>query len=158
MIRLRNARQDELESLSELCLRSKGVWGYDPTFMAACRAELTLQPAELEPTHLQVAEVDSVALGVVQIKVTGEDAHLLKLFVEPNRLRSGIGRLLLGWASERARSLGALRMNIEADPNAVPFYRRSGARLAGSAPSGSIPGRMLPLLILNLQRGFELPR
>ena len=42
MIRLRDARQDELQSLTELCLRSKAVWGYDAAFMAACRIELTL--------------------------------------------------------------------------------------------------------------------
>lgn len=150
MIRLRDARQDELESLSELCLRSKAVWGYDDAFMAACRAELTLQPNELQSTHLQVAAVETVLAGLVQIKVTDEDADLLKLFVEPNRLKSGIGRLLLDWATARAKSLRALRLIIEADPDAVPFYQRMGAHLAGSAPSGSIPGRRLPRLILDL--------
>ncbi len=140
IIRLRDAQQNELESLSELCLRSKAVWG----------AELTLQPAELQSTHLQVAAVEMAPVGLVQIKVVDEDADLLKLFVEPNRLKSGIGRLLLGWATARARSLHALRMTIEADPDAVPFYQRMGAHLAGSAASGSIPGRTLPRLILNL--------
>ena len=150
MIRLRDARQDELESLSELCLRSKAVWGYDDAFMAACRAELTLQPNELQSTHLQVAAVETVLAGLVQIKVTDEDADLLKLFVEPNRLKSGIGRLLLDWATARAKSLRALRLIIEADPDAVAFYQRMGAHLAGSAPSGSITGRRLPRLILDL--------
>jgi GNAT superfamily N-acetyltransferase len=153
MIRLRDARQDEFESLSELCLRSKAVWGYDDAFMAACRAELTLHPAELQSTHLQVADVGTAAIGLVQVQVADADAHLLKLFVEPDRLRSGIGRLLFGWAAARARSLHALRMLIEADPDAIPFYQRMGGHLAGAAPSGSIPGRTLPRLILDLGGG-----
>ena len=150
MIRLRDVRLDEIESLSQLCLRSKAVWGYDDAFMAACRAELTLHPADLQSTHLQAAAAETALVGLVQIKVVGQDADLLKLFVEPGRLKSGVGRMLLGWATARARSLHALRMIIEADPDAVPFYQRMGAHLAGSAASGSIPGRRLPRLILDL--------
>jgi hypothetical protein len=41
-------------------------------------------------------------------------------------------------------------MIIEADPDAAPFYRRLGARDAGLAPSGSIAGRMLPKLVVEL--------
>src|ERR1700730_16713337 len=114
---LRDARHDELASLSQLCLRAKAMWGYDNAFMAACRAELTLQPAELQSTHLQVAVADEAAVGLVQIGIVAKEAHLLKLFVEPRRVRTGIGRLLLDWAIERARSLGALQMIIEADPD-----------------------------------------
>src|SRR5438309_178510 len=150
MIELRDARQNELSRLGELCLRSKAVWGYDEAFLAACRAELTLHPDELLSTCLQVAELDSAVVGLAQVKVAGINADLLKLFVEPTLLRSGVGRLLFKWACTRAQSLGATRMIVEADPGAIPFYERMGARYAGFAPSHSIPGRMLPLMQLEL--------
>src|SRR5437762_3437882 len=150
MIRLRDARQDELQSLTELCLRSKAVWGYDAAFMAACGIELTLRGDDLRSTHLQVAESDISIVGVAQVKVVGAEADLLKLFVEPDQLKSGIGRLLFGWAIDQARRAGALRIVVEADPGAVSFYQRMGTRRAGSSPSGSIPARMLPRLTLNL--------
>src|SRR5215470_3376774 len=149
-ITLRNVQIEELESLSQLCLRSKAVWGYDEAFMAACRTELTLQSTELDSTHLQVAAAGAIVIGLVQLTVIGDEAHLLKLFVEPGHLKSGIGRLLLDWAKERARACGARRMIIEADPDAVGFYHRCGAHLYGLAHSGSIPGRMLPRLMLDL--------
>jgi GNAT superfamily N-acetyltransferase len=151
VIRLRDARQIELTTLSELCLRSKAVWGYDDAFMTACRTELTLRPDELQSTHLQVAELDFAAVGLAQIKVTSTHADLLKLFVEPALLRSGVGRLLFEWATARARALGAVRMIIQADPGAAPFYERMGAHYAGFAPSQSIPGRMLPRLQMELE-------
>ena len=150
MIQLRDARKSELPSLSELCLRSKSVWGYDDAFMTACRAELTLHPEELRSTSLQLAVRDSTVIGLTQVKVTDTDADLLKLFVEPALLRSGVGRLLFEWATARARGLGAVRMMIEADPGAVPFYERMGARHAGFAPSQSILGRMLPCMQMDL--------
>jgi GNAT superfamily N-acetyltransferase len=155
MIELRDARQNELSNLSELCLRSKAVWGYDEAFLAACRAELTLHPDELLSTCLQVAERDWTVVGVAQVSITGIDADLLKLFVEPTLLRSGVGRLLFKWACSRAQSLGATRMTIEADPAASPFYERMGARHAGSTPSRSIPGRVLPLMEIALNVDAE---
>ena len=150
MIRLRNALQDELSSLSALCLRSKAHWGYDEAFITACRAELTLHPDDLQTTSLQVAERDAAVAGLAQVKVTGLDADLLKLFVEPALLGSGIGRLLFEWATAKARDLGATRMTIDADPGAAPFYERMGAHHVGFAPSGSFPGRMLPRMLIQL--------
>jgi len=150
VIQLRDACKSELPSLSELCLRSKAVWGYDDAFMTACRAELTLHPEELRSTSLQLAVRDSTVVGLTQVKVTDTDADLLKLFVEPALLRSGVGRLLFEWATARARGLGAVRMMIEADPGAIPFYERMGARHAGFAPSQSILGRMLPCMQMDL--------
>jgi GNAT superfamily N-acetyltransferase len=158
VIQLRDARQNELSGLSELCLRSKAVWGYGDAFMIACRTELTLRPDELQSTHIQVAERYSTVVGLAQVKVTGTDAELLKLFVEPALLGSGVGRLLFEWATARARDLGAVRMMIEADPGAAAFYERLGARHAGLAPSQSIPGRMLPRMQLELEKVAELPR
>ena len=152
MIRLRNALQDELSGLSGLCLRSKAHWGYDEAFLAACRTELTIDLDQLQTTSLQVAEQDGAVVGLAQIKVAGADADLLKLFVEPALIGAGIGRLLFEWATAKARELGATRIMIEADPGAAPFYERMGAHYAGFAPSGSIPGRTLPRLLMELDR------
>jgi len=140
----------ELPALSELCLRSKGVWGYDAGFMAACRAELAFHPDDLTSSRIAVAERAGTIVGVVQVRMTGEEADLLKLFIEPSALRGGIGKVLFAWATDVARGMGATRLTIEADPDAAPFYRRLGARDAGLVPSGSIAGRMLPKLILEL--------
>jgi GNAT superfamily N-acetyltransferase len=141
---------EELPALSELCLRSKAVWGYDATFMAACRAELTFDPRDLYSSRIAVAAQGDSVLGVAQVRMAGRDADLQKLFVEPAALRGGVGRALFAWATGAAREMGAARMTIEADPDAAPFYRRLGARDIGLAPSGSIAGRMLPKLALDL--------
>jgi GNAT superfamily N-acetyltransferase len=158
VIQLRDARKSELPSLGELCLRSKAIWGYDDAFMAACRTELTLRPDELQSTYLRVAVRDSTVVGLAQVKIADSDADLLKLFVEPALLRSGVGRLLFEWATARARGLGAVRMIIEADPCAALFYERMGAHYAGLAPSQSTPGRMLPRMQMDLAKKPGRPR
>ncbi len=140
----------ELPALSELCMRSKAVWGYDAVFMAACRGELSFDPRDLDSSKIAVAARDDSILGVAQVRAAGQEADLLKLFVEPAAMRGGVGQALFAWASDVARELGAERMTIEADPDAAPFYRRLGARDAGLVPSGSIAGRWLPKLIVEL--------
>lgn len=147
---IRPARIDELAGLSDLCFRPKAVWGYDEAFMEACRGELSFETRDLEATRIAVAEHNGKTMGVAQLRVSHDEAHLLKLFVEPNALRSGTGQALLAWAIDGARQVGAKRLTIEADPDAAPFYRRMGAYDIGLAPSGSVPGRLLPKLAMNL--------
>jgi GNAT superfamily N-acetyltransferase len=118
---------DELSGLSDLCFRSKAVWGYDKEFMEACRGELSFEPRDLELTPIAVAKHDGKPIGVAQVKVFDAQADLLKLFVEPNALRRGTGKTLLVWATDVARKLGAKRLTIDADPDAAPFYRTMGA-------------------------------
>ena len=141
---------DELSGLSDLCFRSKAVWGYDEEFIEACQSELLFEPRDLELTPIAIAEHDGKPIGVAQLKVVDDEADLLKLFVEPSALRSGIGKALLVWVTDVAKKLGATRLIIDADPDAAPFYRRMGAYDVGQAPSGSVPGRMLPKLAMNL--------
>ncbi len=140
----------ELTRLSELCLRSKAFWGYDADFMAACVDELTLRPGDLERTKIVVAEQDRAVAGVAQVSVADENADLLKLFVDPGHMGKGIGTVLFDWAVETARAQLADRLVIEADPGAEPFYLKRGAIRVGEVPSGSITGRVLPLMHIRL--------
>ncbi|EBV1760669.1 N-acetyltransferase, partial [Salmonella enterica subsp. enterica serovar Newport] len=39
---------------------------------------------------------------------------------------------------------------VDADPNAEAFYIRQGAIRIGETPSESLPGRVLPLLLISL--------
>lgn len=150
MLALRPARLEEGSALTELCLRSKAIWGYDDAFMRACRKELTVTPTTLMAFQVQVAELDGRLAGVAEVKSGGETAQLEKLFVEPTMLRTGVGRKLLDWAKATARAAGATTLVIEADPRAAEFYRRMGSVDDGLVPSGSIPGRLIPKLNLRL--------
>jgi hypothetical protein len=49
-----------------------------------------------------------------------------------------------------ARVRGGRVMGVDADPFAAPFYKRMGMREIGVSPSGSIPGRFLPRLSIEL--------
>ena len=50
--------------------------------------------------------------------------------------------------SPAAAAAGAGRMVIQSDPHAEGFYLHMGARRVGERASDSIPGRVLPLFVL----------
>ena len=149
-IALRAAHPDEAGDLTELCLRSKAHWGYDDAFMAACRRELTVSQQVIAGSLLQVATVGGTPAAVAELGEEDGVWFLDKLFVDPPFMGLGLGRQLLAWAMKTAAAQGASSLEIAADPDAVPFYEHFGARQIGEEPSGSIPGRVLPLLELSL--------
>ena len=149
-VRLRPARPGEAGGLTELALASKAAWGYDEAFIEVCRRELTITAGRIATERIVVAEDGDALAGFSALVIEDGTADLLDLFVAPGRLRRGIGSLLLGDAVAGARAGGAVRLRIEADPHAEAFYASRGARHIGLVPSGSIPGRMLPLLEIDL--------
>lgn len=147
-VQLRSALPSEADLLTDLCLRSKAVWGYDAAFMAACRAELTIKTTDI--AQIQVALQEGGVIAMAQLAQHGRIADIDKLFVDPAVLRSGAGRALFAWCMETAKAAGAVALTVVADPDAAGFYRRMGMRDDGWEPSGSIPGRKLPKLQMAL--------
>jgi GNAT superfamily N-acetyltransferase len=149
---IRLAAPSELPLLSELAFRSKAYWGYSPSFMAACRRELTVRAEHLPLTYVKPAFAKpagpSIAGFYTLSKPAGEHTELDFLFVEPWAIRRGYGRELLMHASDMTRELGRRSMRIQGDPHAARFYERVGAVQIGTRVSDSIPGRLLPLFAL----------
>jgi GNAT superfamily N-acetyltransferase len=145
-LHLRPGRDEEAGLLSQLALRSKGYWGYDQDFLDACRAELTLTPEDIRTRQVTVAERGGQIIGFSALAGQPPVGTLEELFVEPDHIGTGVGRALWRQAMVTARTVGFERITLEADPGAEPFYLAMGARRCGSVASGSIPGRVLPLL------------
>ncbi len=130
-------------------MRSKAHHGYDDAFLTAVRAELTITPDDCDG-RLVVAERDGTLLGYYAVTGTPPTGELDSLFVDPTAIGTGLGGMLLRAARAHATELGFTTLRIDADPGAEAFYRHAGARRVGEAPSGSIAGRLLPRLELEV--------
>ncbi len=148
---LRDARPDEAGLLTSLAMRSKAYWGYPPGFMEACRAELTVTPAELGDggaRHL-VAELAARMAGFYALARAPDGGFELEaLFVDPAWMGRRIGRALVEHALAAVAEAGGDGLHVQGDPHAEGFYRAVGGVPAGSRESGSIPGRFLPLFTI----------
>jgi len=76
--------------------------------------------------------------------------EIAALFVEAAFIGMGFGRLLIEHATSIAAGMGAKQLIIQGDTNAERFYVEAGGVLIGIEESGSIPGRFLPVFIINL--------
>jgi GNAT superfamily N-acetyltransferase len=152
-VTLRRARPDEASVLTELALAAKGFWGYDEDFLESCRPELTFSPDEVARRHFVVADLRGQVSGFYSIDGEPPAGELGNIWVRPNEIGTGIGRLMWEDALAAAAAAGFDQLEIAAEPNAEGFYRKMGAERIGETPSGSIPGRMLPLMRVKVAAG-----
>lgn len=152
-VKLRRAAPADCARLTAVALRSKAHWGYDDAFMEACVAELAVTPQTLDAGEIWLAETgDGVIAGFADVRPEGAIAEVYAVFVDPPFMAKGIGLALWDKIEEAARRFGSARIGVDSDPNAEGYYVRMGCVAAGTAPSGSIPGRMLPRLEKSLPR------
>ncbi len=147
---LRAARGGDAALLSDLALRSKGMWpAYTPEFLEACRDELTYTADDIASfeQHFVVACREEKVLGFYALRVSSpQTIELEALFIEPDVTRQGIGQQLMREAVVHATALGAHELTILSDPHAEPFYASMGAIKFDQRESGSVAGRFLPLM------------
>ncbi|RAN36393.1 GNAT family N-acetyltransferase [Hyphomonas pacifica] len=149
---LRAPTPEELPGLSDMCLRSQASWGYDGKMLNTFRQDLTLNPEELETDALMVAEDKRGVAGMVQLSMNTDTlAQVKKLYVAPNRLGEGTGKMMYVWACRTAQENGAEDLLIVSDPQAAGFYEHMGAVLIEKTEPSPIPGRTLPCLIHKLR-------
>ena len=146
--RFRPARPDELEAITALAIRSKRFWGYGDEFMAVLTPELTFRQADLEDerTRVEVLESDGRLVGALRMRRRTELAYLEDLWIDPDDIGHGYGRIGFERACEIGRCWGKGVMELEADPHAEPFYLHLGAVRVGMSPVAVVPGRAVPLM------------
>lgn len=137
--------------LTALAQAAKAQWGYPANWLAEWSEGLTITPGFIaeHPTYLALEA--GVVVGFYAVVFADGTASLEHLWVAPERMRRGIGRLLFQHARACAREAGAAGLRIVSDPNAAAFYRRCGARDVGQepAPVAGSP-RLLPVLEVTL--------
>ena len=124
------------------------------------RAQLAAHPDAIElPVEeitaglVRVAEQDGVLAGFAVLLERSEGAcELDGLFVEPDRMRGGVGRRLVEDAERIARERGARRIDVVANPQAVAFYEAVGFRPAGEAQTRFGPAPRMSLRVVPDQR------
>ena len=131
---IRPARPGERQALEELQRRASM---HEPMYreqLAAHPEAIELPAEQIAAGLVRVAEQDGMVAGfAVLFERSGDACELDGLFVEPDRMRHGIGRLLVEDAAGIARDRGARRIDVIANPQAVAFYEAVGFEATGAA-------------------------
>lgn len=139
------------DAISAIAYQSKAFWGYSDDFMEACRKELTFGPEFFAEHFIKGAFFEGTLAGFYALsKESKGKGDLTALFVLPEFIGKSIGKALVDDCLKSARKIEIKTLTVESDPNAEPFYACFGWVTVGRTPSGSIPGRSLPLMELKL--------
>lgn len=125
---IRDARPGEGGRLREIAIAAKEHWGYERAWVEEWAADGDFSAEGLHAKRAFVADEDGRVVGWGGVLRRGETAWLDDLWVEPEAMERGVGTELFAHARELARSLGASRLEWEAEPNSVGFYEKMGAR------------------------------
>ena len=173
MPRIVRATPELAGALTAIALAGKRHWRYPERWIEAWTPQLTVSEAYVA-AHLTFAMIAGSSGGsgsgsagsagsiggdagggpvgfYALVPGDGGRVQLDHLWLLPDWIGRGLGRILFEHAMACAAGLGADTVWLEAEPNAEPFYRHMGARRAGRRVA-EIEGtaRVLPLLEIDL--------
>ncbi|HZQ06574.1 MAG TPA: GNAT family N-acetyltransferase [Anaerolineae bacterium] len=122
------ATPDDAETLTRICVAAKAYWGYPSEWMERWAPTLRITPEFIEFEQVYVARINDEAVGFYGLICTPPTFILEHLWIEPSHIRQGIGEQLFYHAVNLANEMGAQRIELEAEPNAVGFYEKMGMR------------------------------
>lgn len=141
---IRRATNEDSNTISELAYRSKAYWGYSKEFLDKCKDELTVTVPYMEMNPVYVLEKNNKILAFYSI--TLNEKKLEALFIDPEHIGKGLGKLLWLDLLSKAKQLNIEEFTFDSDPNAEAFYVKMGAKRIGETPSTVFPDRRLPLM------------
>jgi GNAT superfamily N-acetyltransferase len=135
--------------LRQIAVDAKAHWGYDLDWVRSWAARGDFSAEALRSKPVLVAEADGRVIAFAIVLPKGAVAWLDDLWVEPSWIGRGVGTKLFEAAADRARELGAKRMEWEAELNAVGFYEKVGGTYVRDSAETEL-GRVLPIMGLDL--------
>ena len=127
-IGIRAGVSDDLESLRDIYRRaSLSIDGLRQALLAHPEV-LELSGAGLVEGRTRVAVIgDGVIAGfITRLDLNPGTVEVEDLFVDPERMRRGVGRRLLDDLVSDARRRGMTSVEVTANAGALPFYRSAG--------------------------------
>ena len=95
--------------------------------------------------RVRVAVEDGTVAGFATTLPVEGGLELEDLFVEPDRMRRGVGRRLVEDVLDTARAEGVAHVWVTANPHAMAFYAAVGFQPAGTAMTPGGPAARLRL-------------
>lgn len=142
------AISSDSDVLTEVTKKSKDHWGYGAAQIEAWGDALKVINEYIEANNVYKLQDNQTIVGYyAYFSEDAETVRLDNLFVLPEYIGRGLGKLLLEDFLERTKGDGAHRITVHSDPNAEGFYKAFGFKTIGYKET-SIKDRYLPIMEL----------
>lgn len=148
---LRPARKDEAQILTEIAIESEAYWGYDAEFMQQFKMHYSVTDDFIENNMTYVLELDKMIIGFFGIINEHEEATLEYLYLKPEYIGMGYGKVMWGHLIEVCKREQIKKLVFVTSPQAKEFYIKMGAVVIDEVESLLRKGRMVPKLIYSFK-------
>ena len=148
MFQIIRAQPQDSATLKEIAIAAKRYWGYPDHLIAQWAQTPIITPESIAADNVFKACAQASVIGWYRLLNRPPTVILEDLWLLPAYMGKGIGRALFEHAVDQARRYGALEIELDADPNAAPFYAKMGCRVIGETLSEW--GRAIPRMSYSL--------
>ena len=147
IVDMRDAQSSDLHHINELVCQSKSHWAYPQDFVKKFMDFFKMTEEYLQQYPVKLMVVDDRIVGVYSFKFMPDNKLELDfLFLHPDFIGQGYGRLLWQHLSNMAQALKYNEFTIWSDPEAEGFYLKMGCERIGARPSPLMPNRNPPMM------------
>ncbi len=150
MIEITKANTNDYRVLTDITKKSKAYWGYSDEQMKKWSDLLTITEEYIQNNEVYKLIINqSIVAYYSYFEIEKNSVRLDNLFVSPENIGKGYGKLLMNDFILKIKKSEAQRIILDADPNAQKFYESFGFVKIGEIRT-SIKDRFLPIMELKL--------
>ena len=147
-VEIRTAEPSHIDAIRDVYRRAS-LWNDgDRDVLLANPDALDFDPAPVTERRTRVAVDGDTVVGFATTRRERDVFELDDLFVDPDRMRRGVGLALVRDAVDAARRQGIASIEVTANPHALEFYT-----VAGFVPAGAAETRFGPAPRMRLDVG-----
>jgi len=144
------ANTHDYRVLTDITKKSKAYWGYSDEQMRKWSDLLTITEEYIQNNEVYKLIINqSIVAYYSYFEIEKNSVRLDNLFVSPENIGKGYGKLLMNDFILKIKKSEAQRILLDADPNAQKFYESFGFVKIGEIET-SIKDRFLPIMELKL--------
>ncbi|UFH32498.1 GNAT family N-acetyltransferase [Chryseobacterium sp. C-71] len=142
------AETKDSELLTTITKRSKAYWGFSEEILKEWEHLLSISKDYIEKNMVyKLVENENIIGYYSYFSIDEKTIKLDNLFILPEFIGKGFGKILMNDFLEKANRLGIKKITLDAEPNAENFYKNFGFETVGQLES-SIKDRYLPIMEL----------
>ncbi|WP_299444335.1 GNAT family N-acetyltransferase [uncultured Aquimarina sp.] len=150
-MKIEKAIKNDSNDLTELTIRSKSHWNYSKEQIEEWRDDLTVSEIYiLEKEVYKLINRNDLIGYYSYFRINDLDVKLENLFIEPEFIRKGFGKMLMNDFLQRIQNAKFERIILDADPNVEKFYEKIGFKVIGKLET-SIKNRFLPIMEMKIK-------
>ena len=140
------------EILTSITKKSKAYWGFSKDILKEWEQLLTVTKDYIEKNEVYKLVHHNQTIGYYSYFPTdGNAIKLDNMFILPEFIGNGFGKILMNDFLKNARQLGIHKITLDAEPNVEKFYKIFGFETIGYLES-SIKDRYLPIMELQIEK------